>query len=122
MGINNNILSQADIDSSIAIVERRLVYYALSAAIQDGLGNWDKAECLIKESKWVMLELGVLESNCDDAVKTVIADASSNTTTTAPITVGSSIISSTNSSLPYGEFVVSEFSAADVTEVLTVTI
>lgn len=127
MGKYNNITSQAVIDSSIEIVERNLVYYVLSAAIQDGLGNWEKAECLIRDSKWVMLDLGILESNCPDAIKHSVPG--SQVTPSINPSIGSFTIGvkptmftilGSNKPPPYGEFTVVEFIDTNVTEVVTI--
>ena len=119
----NNIISQAVIDKSIEIVERNLVYYVLSAAIQDGLGNWEKAECLIRDSKWVMLDLGILESNCPDAVKHYVPGSAVPTSFTPSIgtfTINTSptifVISPPPSTISYGEFKVVEFVTNNVTK------
>lgn len=128
MGKNNNIISQAVIDNSIEIVERNLVYYVLSAAIQDGLGNWEKAECLIRDSKWVMLDLGILESNCPDAVKHSVPGSQVTPSINPSIgtfTIGVSsptifTILGSNTPPPYGEFTVVEFIDTNVTQVVTI--
>ena len=133
MGKEDNIIPQSLIDDSIAILERSLVYYILSAAIQDGLGDWNKASCLLHDAKGVMLEIGILESACPDAIKFTVPGAGTCLVTSIGIglwAVGSAISGSEKgcnvfeikkSALPppYGVFTNSEFTTIEFTQQIT---
>tara|TARA_R100001443_G_C3301771_1_gene165466 strand:- start:59 stop:433 length:375 start_codon:yes stop_codon:yes gene_type:complete len=124
MGKEDKTYTQKEFDDKIAILERRLVGYVLKAAIQDGLGDWDKAKCLIEDSNWIILELGYLQSPCsgikiqpNPATEPIVEPPE-----TAPITIASHtdfVITISNIDPPYGEFTTNEFTTNNVTEQTT---
>ena len=60
MGCNN-----IDTDASVSILMGELSHWILSAAIQDGFGNWDKAQCFLDRAEAVSVKIGVLQTRCD---------------------------------------------------------
>ncbi len=108
MGKDDNIVTQVSIDEQIAVTERQLASYVIKASVQDGIGDWHKAKCLLKEARWAMLHIGVLESTCTDVV---IAPEE------APPKKGIGYTPITSPSITYGEFAQPEFLVESITEV-----
>jgi hypothetical protein len=127
-------IQQALIDDSVAILERELVHFMATAAKLDGYGNWEQSQCFIEKACAVSHKIGILESNCPYAPKKVLPGAGLCTIGSVGIgawaigspiagsSVGCNVLEIRNSvfSAPYGEFVIVEFVAEDVTEVITI--
>ena len=130
MSSHNNI-QQALIDDSIAILERELVHFVVTAAKLDGYGNWEQAICFMDKACAVSKKISVLESDCPDAVKEVLPGAGICTVdnigvgqwaignTIGGSSIGCNVFEIRNSVFapPYGEFKIVEFVTNNVTEI-----
>lgn len=126
-------VTQQDIDATIETLYGEMFHWLHAGAEQDTFGNWELAQCFLDKAEVVSQRIGVLQTKCDVDISEYVNENAAAiqcdiendrgigewAIPPGDVRCGIFRVRKGATPPPYGEFVRSEFVAAEFTEVVT---